>query len=121
MVKKIEDNINEVKPALILTHAPYDHHQDHIAVAKSTIAATRGGSTNLLFYPPVNTKESFPANFYVNISKHFKEKILIISKFVSQQNKWYIKRDVLKIRAKETGLVANFKYAEKFYVYFATA
>lgn len=119
LVKKLEDIIEDTKPSLILTHAPNDHHQDHIAVSQLTTAATRRSASTLIFYPSVNTKENFPANLYVDITSCFKEKVLVLSKFNSQKHKWYLKKDNVRTRAREAGLVANFKYAEKFHIYFA--
>jgi len=40
MINKIERVIADVRPDFILTHFPYDTHQDHRHLAQATISAT---------------------------------------------------------------------------------
>jgi LmbE family N-acetylglucosaminyl deacetylase len=119
LVTKIEKVINSVEPNLILSHGINDSHQDHSAVSKATLSATRKSNSSILFYPFCLCREPFAANLYVDITKYFPEKLKILRLFDSQKNSRYMKESFIKTVARETGLSINCLYAEKFIIYFS--
>lgn len=87
LVTEIEKVINFIEPNLILSHGMNDSHQDHRAVSKATLSATRKSNSSILFYPSYLGREPFAANLYVDITKYFPEKLKILRLFDSRANR----------------------------------
>ncbi len=91
VVNAIDVVISEYSPDIIFTHHPFDTHQAHEGVSKSTIAAARRKNT-VFFYEPIapsgRSYVSFKPNLYVDISLTVDKKIDSLKKHKSEYNKF---------------------------------
>ena len=69
LTKEIRKYINKIKPEIIFTHTPNDIHQDHVAVSKFCISASRH-IKNVYFYQSnyYNSKSNFNPIIFVDTS-----------------------------------------------------
>jgi len=116
MINKIEAVIAQVDPDFILTHFPYDTHQDHRHLAQATISATRYIQNVMFFEGP--TTQNFTPNVYVDISAELKTKIEALMAHRSQIGKTNIEDMSIVELARSTanfrGIQGRVKYAEAF-------
>ena len=71
VINAIESKMVEFNPDVIFTHHPFDTHQAHVGVSKSTISAARRKNTVYLFEPISPSGRSYVAfkpQMYVDIS-----------------------------------------------------
>ena len=119
-VEAIEKEINIFKPDLILSHWPYDNHQDHMNTALSTLAAVRYYHNVLIFepFPPSNqTIEVFKPQLFADITEFIDQKIAAIKEHRSQYQKYGSRWvDDIYARASFRGAEIGYKYAESFQV-----
>jgi LmbE family N-acetylglucosaminyl deacetylase len=113
------DNIfAHFKPDLILTHSPFDTHQDHNNTSKSTISAARNYN-NILMYEPFppsgRSYVAFKPQVYIDITDTIDIKINSMKEHKSQHEKygedWV---EAIRGRARMRGFESNYKYAEVF-------
>jgi len=116
MINKIEAVIADVDPDFILTHFPYDTHQDHRHLAQATISATRYIKNVMFFEGP--TTQNFTPNVYVDISEALDTKIDALTAHHSQMEKTNIEDMSIVELARSTanfrGIQGRVKYAEAF-------
>lgn len=116
LIRKIEDVIDTVKPAVTLVHAPSDTHQDHRNLTQGTISATRY-IKNVLFYEGPTTQEFTPTVF-VDIHEVLDKKLALLEQHKSQVDKTNIEDltiiDISKSNATFRGIQGRVKYAEGF-------
>jgi len=116
LIRKIEDVIDTVKPAVTLVHAPSDTHQDHRNLTQGTISATRY-IKNVLFYEGPTTQEFTPTVF-VDIHDVLDKKLALLEQHKSQVDKTNIEDltiiDISKSNATFRGIQGRVKYAEGF-------
>jgi len=116
MINKIERVIADVRPDFILTHFPYDTHQDHRHLAQATISATRYIRNVMFFEGP--TTQNFTPNVYVDISEALDAKIDALKAHHSQIEKTNIEDMTIVELARSTanfrGIQGRVKYAEAF-------
>jgi len=75
LVQQLDFLFSTLGADIILTHWPYDVHQDHGAVGRATITAARHRPRILLYRSNwYSTHEEFRSNFYVDITKHIVKK-----------------------------------------------
>lgn len=90
-VEAIEKRINIIKPDIIFTHWPFDTHQAHVAVGKSTISAARRFNT-IYFYEPISPSGrsyvGFRPQVYVDISDVIDIKTEALAQHVTEKNKY---------------------------------
>jgi LmbE family N-acetylglucosaminyl deacetylase len=129
---KIIDLIRQVKPDLIITHAPSDYHPDHQAVSNAVLNASFVSSLpNIqskhpvhelicpIYYMDTLAGVNFQPSDYVDITDFFKLKIQMLSKHASQVE-WLKDHDAIDIldlietAAKFRGYQSGVKYAEAF-------
>lgn len=91
LVTRIEAIIKVIQPDIILTHTTEDHHQDHIAVSKSVLAANRLYNSAVLMFPGQDYRIHNNPNVYVDISEYLEKKKEILSLYKSQEHKKYWK------------------------------
>jgi len=109
---------NEFLPDLILTHSPFDTHQDHNNTSKATISAARNFN-NILMYEPFppsgRSYVAFKPQVYIDITDTIDIKINSMKEHKSQHQKygedWV---DAIRGRARMRGFESNYKYAEVF-------
>ena len=120
-VTMIDDIINKHKPEAVFTQWIGDSHQDHQALTRSVIAASRD-SNNLFMYettiPGGLTENAFRPQLYIDITETLEVKSNALDCFHSQKNNrcgdlWI---DAVLGRCSYRGYQMNVKYAEAFEV-----
>ena len=101
MARSLHEEIIKFKPYVIFTHCIDDNHHDHRATAEATLIATRPSKINkflkkIYSYEIASATEklikknrAFNPNFFVDISKTYKEKIKILKRFYKDELKPY--------------------------------
>lgn len=120
LIQKIEEVVKKVSPHIIFVNYYEDTHQDHYAVSKATITATRY-SRNLLFYEVPSTSANFKPDVFTDISDVLEDKFKLLLCHESQVYKVNVGNlDILQV-AKSTanfrGIQARCEYAEGFAPY----
>lgn len=105
-ISRIRDEIDRYSPNCIITHFPETsgiEHQDHIAVGKAVINSafrTSGVLEKVLLAEPLLISgTSFTANYYVDITDWYENKLMALSKHVSQKEKFYMSESFSDLRA----------------------
>ena len=120
-VTMIDDIINKHKPEAVFTQWIGDSHQDHQALTRAVIAASRD-SNNLFMYettiPGGLTENAFRPQLYIDITETLEVKSNALDCFHSQKNNrcgnlWI---DAVVGRCSFRGYQMNVKYAEAFEV-----
>jgi LmbE family N-acetylglucosaminyl deacetylase len=116
IISKIEDEVKKIRPELILVNYTHDTHQDHRALAKGAISATRY-IKNVLFYEVPTTHDFSPAVF-VDITDVIEKKIECLEAHASQILRTNIEGlsivDIARSSATFRGIQGRVKYAEGF-------
>ena len=101
MAKSIYDEIVKFKPDTIFTHCIDDNHHDHRATAEATIIASRPSKKNKFLKKTysyeiasateklIKKNRAFNPDFFIDISKTYKQKINILKKFYKDELKPY--------------------------------
>jgi N-acetylglucosamine malate deacetylase 1 len=120
-VTMIDDIINKHKPEAVFTQWIGDSHQDHQALTRAVIAASRD-SNNLFMYettiPGGLTENAFRPQLFIDITETLEVKSNALDCFHSQKNNrcgnlWI---DAVVGRCSYRGYQMNVKYAEAFEV-----
>lgn len=119
VVNAIDLVISGFNPDLIFTHHPFDTHQAHEGVAKSTIAAGRRKNTIFFFEPIQPSGRSYVAfkpDLYVPIDETIDVKIDALKKHKSEYRKFGGENwiDGVRSRCGFRGYEIGKKYAEAF-------
>jgi LmbE family N-acetylglucosaminyl deacetylase len=116
MVHDIEVVLKKIAPDFIFVHYEDDTHQDHRALAKATISATRY-VRNVLFYEGPTT-QNFSPTIYVDIKETIDAKIAMLLAHHSQVGKTNIEglsiTDVVRSTAVFRGIQGRVRFAEAF-------
>ena len=117
-------HINSFKPNTILTHSPNDLNVDHVMTFEATLVATRPinnmfetiFSFEVLSSTEWNLEKPFNPNFFVNITKHIKNKCEALAAYDNEVKKSPHPRshEVIKALAKYRGAQVGVDYAEGF-------
>ncbi len=129
---KIIDLIRQVRPDVILTHAPEDYHPDHSAVSKAVLNASFVSSlSNIkskhevhelvcpIYYMDTLAGVNFQPDLYVDITPTFSTKKEMLNCHKSQVNwlKYHDQIDILEfieISARYRGYQSGVTHAEAF-------
>ena len=117
-VSALDNIFAQFQPDLILTHSPFDTHQDHNNTSKATISAARNFN-NILMYEPFppsgRSYVAFKPQVYIDVTDTIEIKIESMKEHKSQHKKygedWV---EAIKGRARMRGFECNYKYAEVF-------
>jgi LmbE family N-acetylglucosaminyl deacetylase len=116
LVQTIEEAIKRVSPDFIFVHYDDDTHQDHRALAKATISATRY-VRNVLFYEGPTT-QNFSPTVFVDIKNDMDKKIAMLLAHGSQVKKTNIEgvtiADMIRSTAVFRGIQGRVQLAEAF-------
>ncbi|MFD7709623.1 PIG-L deacetylase family protein [Streptomyces sp. NPDC059785] len=88
LVRRFDAFVKELEPDRVFTHWSGDTHHDHALVARATVSALRNSSADLYMaeqsnqYAPSLT--AFPVNTYVDVSRHFRQKLQAVACHASQ-------------------------------------
>ena len=119
----IEACIESVEPDVAYTHTHHDVNQDHVAVAESTMVATRPGSgveRILAYETPSGTEwaagDRFEPTVYVDVTDHLDTKVAAFDAYEMEQRPYPHPRSERAVRAKAAtrGTEAGFEAAEAF-------
>jgi len=121
LVEAFDGVIKDFPPDIIYTSWLHDSHQDHVAVSKAVVAASRHTNSALYMYeqeiPSGVTPEAFRAQAFVDISDVIDMKIKAVlaheSQFLKYGQGWI---DAINGRANYWGFRINVKCAEAFEV-----
>ena len=119
VVNEIDVRMSKYNPDIIFTHHPFDTHQAHEGVAKSTIAAARRKNT-VFFYEPITPSgrsySPFKPTLYVDIEDTVDIKIASLKEHKSEYKKFGGENWVtgVKSRCGFRGYEIGKKYAEAF-------
>ena len=119
----IDRYITKIKPNTIITHftnvdgssSHQDHHNTRLVVSNSA-RRSKYVKHLILSEPEYNIKEFVP-NFYVDISKYFKDKIKVLDFHKIENTKYYFQKDYLLTKSNWWSIqIDNFNKKEnKFY------
>jgi len=116
MVHDIETVLKKIAPDFIFVHYEDDTHQDHRALAKATVSATRY-VRNVIFYEGPTT-QNFAPTLFVDIRETIDEKFAMLLAHRSQVRKTNIEglsiTDVVRSTAVFRGIQGRVPYAEAF-------
>jgi len=116
MVQDIEVVLARIKPHFTFIHYDMDTHQDHRALAKAAVSATRYVK-NVLFYEGP-TSQNFSPTVFVDIRETLEEKLQILLAHQSQVMKTNIEGlsivDISRSTAVFRGISGRVQYAEGF-------
>lgn len=126
----LESYKSEINPELVYINHGGDNHQDHKAVFRAAMVATRPAIAKsikkiLVYESPSSTEQSPPIpeyaflpNFYVNIEKFINKKIQALKCYERESRKFPHPRSLegIEILAKKRGLEIGFPTSEAFVV-----
>jgi len=116
LIDVIENAMLAAKPDIIFFNYFDDIHQDHRAIAQGAISATRYCKNVLMYEVP--TTQNFEPEIFVDIGPHLRDKLKLLSIFVSQLTKTRVKNLTISESAKSCanfrGFQGRVKYAEGF-------
>ncbi len=112
----IEALIRQVEPDMILTHSAHDLHQDHQAVHEATLRAARGSLASILCYESPSVTPDFRPTYFVDVAQYTDVKLEAMREHWDQQDKPYMKAEVVRGKLAFRGAQAKVAYAEGFEV-----
>lgn len=120
VIEAIDSRMAAFDPDVIFAHHPFDTHQAHVGVSKSTISAARRKNTVFMFEPITPSGRSyvpFKPQMYVDISDYIDQKIESLKMHTTEYHKfgeeWITG---VQCRAGFRGYEIGVKYAEAFEV-----
>lgn len=119
VVNAIDLRLSKYNPEIIFTHHPFDTHQAHEGVSKSSIAAARRKNT-VFFYEPITPSGrsyvAFKPTLYVDIESTIDKKIASLKCHTSEYNKFGAEDWIEGVRCRcgFRGYEIGKKYAEAF-------
>ena len=129
IVKKIEQKIRSYRPDTIITHYSHCLNVDHKITYEAVITACRpvnelSVKKILSFEIPSSTDwalykgKNFQPNYFIDISKHIKNKINLIKFYKEELRSYPHSRSIPAIKALASfrGVSCGVKYAEGFYL-----
>lgn len=120
LVTQVDDVVKRIKPKVLISHHPFDSHQDHKAAAEVAFAVSRHGNVkNVLSSSPLPYRPNifaFRPQFFVDITNTIDLKIEAIEAYVSQYHKFgdVVLTERIKAMAKYFGWAHGYEYAECF-------
>ena len=129
IIKKIEQKIKVYKPDTVITHYSHCLNIDHKITFEAVITACRPVNNTsvkkiLSFEIPSSTDwaffkgKNFEPNYFIDISKHLKNKIQLIKFYEEELRSYPHSRSIKAIKALASvrGVSCGVKYAEGFYL-----
>ncbi len=91
VIESIDIRMSAFDPDVIFTHHPFDTHQAHVGVSKSTISAARRKNTVFFFEPITPSGRSYVAfkpQMYVDITSTIDKKIASLKEHKTEYKKF---------------------------------
>ena len=103
---------------LILTHAEWDTHQDHVMTERIVRAATRRRPISVIGFHSISSTPEFLKNIVVDISNELETKLSAVGAFKSWADKSYMQREWLREwHHEKLATSVGFRYVELFHLY----
>lgn len=96
-VATIEEVIETIQPAVIMTHSIHDTHQDHRLVTEMTVTASRRLKVGILFYPLLSSTPEFKPDIYVDVTGQMSQKRAMLAMHESQSEKPYMHEEYIDL------------------------
>lgn len=113
-ISEIERVVREVQPDIIYTHSLNDAHQDHRAVHRATMVASRGTPSVYCYQAPSSTVD-FRPNHFVNIADAMDAKIELLELYATQHDRRaYMKPNHVRSVSEYWGRFADYAVVEAF-------
>ena len=111
--KKIDKEINHIKPDLIITHSTEDYHPDHSAL--SYYVKNTSGFQYPVIFSETFVGHQFEPNIFIDITRFFasKKKAIMCHKSQQPQRYLYIAQAINRFRAVQCNALNN-NYAEAY-------
>ncbi len=122
VIAKVDKIIDRIQPDVIISHHPFDSHQDHKAAAEIMFAVSRKDRVkNVLSCSPLPYRPNvfaFRPQFFVDISTTITTKLEAIRCYKSQYDKYGREKliDRIKSLARVYGWAMDYGFAECFEV-----
>jgi LmbE family N-acetylglucosaminyl deacetylase len=120
LVEEVDSIVNEIRPQLLISHHPFDSHQDHKAAAEIMFAVSRHGNVkNVLSSSPLPYRPNvfaFRPQLFVDITNTIDIKLKAIEAYESQYEKFGRTQLTERIKAMAIyyGWALGYEYAESF-------
>jgi LmbE family N-acetylglucosaminyl deacetylase len=122
IITQVDSIVDELQPDVLISHHPFDSHQDHKVAAEIMFAVTRQGrvknvlSGSTLPYRP--NVFAFRPQFFVDITETIDVKLNAIRAYQSQYKKFGSEELIERVKAmaKTHGWAMGYEYAECFEV-----
>lgn len=118
LIYALEKELKRIKPDIVFTHWIHDVHQDHSAIAKSTLTVCRKTSSVLMYRSNwYRTDQPFLETLFIDVSNYYEKKIDSINCHISEVKKFGQNWESF-IKAQDTarGMEINVEKAESFQV-----
>ena len=129
IIKKVEAILNKIKPETVITHYSECLNIDHRLTYQAVMTACRplkeSSVKKILSFEVLSSTEwakfknkSFDPNYYIDISKNFKNKLNALKFYKKELRKYPHSRSLVAVEAlaKYRGVSSGVKYAEAFYL-----
>jgi len=122
IISEVDSIINQIHPDFLISHHPFDSHQDHKAASEIMFAVSRKGRIkNVLTGSPLPYRPNifaYKPQYFVDISSTINQKLEALRCFKSQYEKYgeELWIDRIKSVARVMGWAMEFEYAESFEV-----
>jgi LmbE family N-acetylglucosaminyl deacetylase len=120
IISQVDALVDKIKPDILISHHPFDSHQDHKAAAEIMFATSRQGRVkNVLSGSPLPYRPNvfaFRPQFFVDITETIEHKLNAIRVYKSQYDKFGGEKLIERISAmaKYYGWATGYEYAESF-------
>jgi LmbE family N-acetylglucosaminyl deacetylase len=115
LVGMLDDVVQELSPAALISHGPSDFHRDHVAIYHASVSTQRLQQFDFYSYMPTMCRPvpvPFQPRAFIDISKTIEQKIRAIaahpSQFSSRGMTFELYRDIARV----TGRMCGVEYAE---------
>jgi LmbE family N-acetylglucosaminyl deacetylase len=115
LVGMLDDVVNELAPAALITHGPSDFHRDHVAVYHAAVSTQRLLQFDFYSYLPTMCRPvpvPFQPRAFIDISKTIDKKIGAIAAHPSQFSSRGVTFELYRDIARVTGRMCGVEYAE---------
>jgi N-acetylglucosamine malate deacetylase 1 len=115
LVGMLDDLVNELAPAALITHGPSDFHRDHVAVYHAAVSTQRLLQFDFYSYLPTMCRPvpvPFQPRAFIDISKTIDKKIGAIAAHPSQFSSRGVTFELYRDIARVTGRMCGVEYAE---------
>jgi LmbE family N-acetylglucosaminyl deacetylase len=115
LVGMLDEQVRELKPAMVLTHSASEFHRDHVSVYNASVSTQRLQYFDFLSYHPTMCRPvpvPFHPRAYVDVSETIEAKMAAIDAHASQFAGRGISTDMYRDIAHLQGRMVGVRYAE---------